>query len=471
MSNNTIYIEHNYPSFGYAIGLFTLQCVVVLSLLFCCCCCCFKSQLKNGNRKEFQNNTVNFEITKYSEFRKADRDYFKTHIKQNNKKDSKDETKDGTKDGTNNGVNDETKDGTKDGTNNETGSGLLTNLCVGSENKSENDNKQKNNDEKKVKDDINNKSNVFLRMTKLFCNLIKMIIRIISCGKLFVNKEENEKEDIENKKKKYLLFKFNNFNLDELDESFTRLNPYKGLKDFVEIIDKVYNPYDFEILLHISSPGGVAFKFEELHCHLKKLTKKGFIITALVDDICASGGYMLASACNKIIASPYAKIGSVGVICTAVNYHELSQKLGLTQKTFKTGKYKGSFPTGEKITKEDEDRMDELIKETLKIFAEMVKQGRNLSDEEMEIILSAKVWCGEEALEKKLIDTIELPSDYLNNLLSNSEIYIVNQKQTNKSLPRFTKIFSMYENICENAMEIMNTFKINEFDYLKIKLN
>jgi signal peptide peptidase SppA len=232
--------------------------------------------------------------------------------------------------------------------------------------------------------------------------------------------------------KKYIMYKFNNLNDEKkglnmglISSSGNRTDPFNNLEIFVNIVLKTCNSKNTEILLHISSPGGVAYKFEKLYTSVKRLSDVGFKITALIDDICASGGYMLACACDKIVCSKYSQIGSVGVIAEVVNYHELSKKVGLDIKTFKTGKYKDGFPSGEPYTDEDIDKMNMMMFDTLEVFSDIVKSARGFSVEQMEEILSAKVWYGTKALEKKLIDEISLSEDYLNKLESDGEIFII----------------------------------------------
>jgi signal peptide peptidase SppA len=307
-------------------------------------------------------------------------------------------------------------------------------------------------------------------------NVIFYLVRKITCGK-FCKEPANDKikenaiADIENKKKKYLVYKIDNLNIDKMldPKQYTSSNPYKDLREFTEIIYNVYEPSDLEIILKISSPGGIAFLFEELYSHLERLTKKGFVVTALVDDICASGGYMLASACSKIIVAPHAKIGSVGVICSAVNYHELTEKLGLAHKTFTTGKYKQSFPTGDKYTEEDEERMRELLNETLKVFSGMVKKARNLSDEELAVVLTAKVWNGTDAIDKKLVDSICLSTDYLHDLATSADVYVVTTETKKRGVLGSLSDLSLLSDQFEKFVQIFNQRDIKDIFKLKLE--
>jgi signal peptide peptidase SppA len=243
-------------------------------------------------------------------------------------------------------------------------------------------------------------------------------------------------------KKIYLMYTFDNLNeskkskksmyskiSNEIDDQFD------DLESFVQIVLRTFDPNTTTILLKISSPGGYAYKFELAYTNLSLLRKAGFHIIALIDDICASGGYMLASACNKIICSEYSTVGSVGVVASMYNYFDLIKKIGIVEKTLTTGPYKRTFPMGEQLEQEHIDKTNEEIIETLNIFKLMVKNGRSLTDQEMEEILSAKCWYGEKALEKKLVDEISSSFEYIDKLVQkNNIVFIVKKNNHNNSI-------------------------------------
>ena len=206
-------------------------------------------------------------------------------------------------------------------------------------------------------------------------------------------------------------------------------NVFRDLEAFVNIVLKTVDPKEVVILLKISSPGGYAYKFELAYTHLMRLRSAKFQLIALVDDICASGGYMLASACNTIICAEYANIGSIGVVASMYNYYDLIKKIGVVEKTLTTGAYKRPFPSGEPFEQEHTDRVNESIQEVLEIFKNIVQKSRNLTDDEIKEILSAKVWYGKKALEKKLVDRICSSSEYLDELLlTKNQVFLVCRK-------------------------------------------
>ena len=255
---------------------------------------------------------------------------------------------------------------------------------------------------------------------------------------------------VQETKVKYLYYTFDNLS--------TTGDQFEKLENFVNITLDTCKSDSFEILLKISSPGGAAYQFEKAYSNLIRLKDKNFKLTALVDDICASGGYMLACACDKIVCSQYAKIGSIGVRADTTNCHKLLKyKLGVDYRTFKTGDYKDMIPFGEECTQEHIDRMAEMMNETLKDFKTIVQTNRKLSDDHMITALSAKVWPGYVAVELGLVDEIIMPSTYIETLANDNDIFVItseNEKESYiKELMNMTFepiVKSLFNNIMHN---------------------
>lgn len=237
----------------------------------------------------------------------------------------------------------------------------------------------------------------------------------------------------------YLIYEFNNLDKMINPSSYIESNvvdEFDELEEFVNMVIKSFeNKYSqIGILLKISSPGGSAFKFEHAYLNLLRLKDKGIELIGLVDKMAASGGYMLASACDKIICAKYATIGSVGVIAQLYNWSELSKKVGLEEKTWTTGSHKNPFPTGSTYTEEDNKRMEEMIDETFNIFKSIVIESRKFTPEQMEEICKAKTFPGFTAYKLNMVDKLELTSDYIDRLSTTNDIWICTREKKSKSI-------------------------------------
>jgi signal peptide peptidase SppA len=253
---------------------------------------------------------------------------------------------------------------------------------------------------------------------------------------------EKDKVDIEAgliKKKIYLLYEFNN--LDKISKPSSYIeseetDEFDELEEFIQMVIKSFeNNYEqVGVLLKISSPGGSAFKFEHAYQNLLRLKEKKIELIGLVDKMAASGGYMLASACDKIVCSKYSIIGSVGVIAQLYNWSELNKKVGLEEKTWTTGSHKNPFPLGSNYTQEDNERMNEMIQETFEIFKGIVIKSRNFTTNQIEEILKAKTFPGFKALELNMVDEIMMSHDYIDLLEENHNVWYCYTEKNSKSL-------------------------------------
>lgn len=238
--------------------------------------------------------------------------------------------------------------------------------------------------------------------------------------------KENNELDIEhglNVDKIYLVYEFNNFTSCAKSET---IDEFDKLEEFVNMVIKSFETKynQVGVLLKILSPGGSAFKFEHAYSNLMRLKSKNIELIGLIDKMAASGGYMLASACDKIVCGQYAIIGSIGVVAQLYNWSELSKKIGFEEKTWTTGNYKNPFPVGSSYTEEDNQRMKEMIGETFDIFKSIIMESRKFTSEQMEEIGKAKTFPGFKALELNMVDKIELSSDYMDNLSQTNNIWI-----------------------------------------------
>jgi signal peptide peptidase SppA len=243
------------------------------------------------------------------------------------------------------------------------------------------------------------------------------------------------------KNKIYIVYEFNN--LDKISKpsrymESEELDEFDELEEFVNIIIRSFkDKYDqIGIILKISSPGGSAFKFEHAYLNLIRLCDKKIELIGLVDKMAASGGYMLAMGCDKIISSKYAIIGSVGVIAQLYNWSELNKKVGLEEKTFTTGSHKNPFPMGSTYTEEDVERMGEMIDETFCVFKDIVFGGsRKFTQEQIEQITKAKTFHGFQAIQMGMVDQIQMSLEYLDQLdLEGHNIWICKKETEPKSI-------------------------------------
>ena len=256
-----------------------------------------------------------------------------------------------------------------------------------------------------------------------------------------------------NANKIYIVYEFNNYDNNKFIDSG---DEFKELNEFVNMITNSFtDKYEqLGILLKINSPGGSALEFQCAYLNLLRLKNKKIELIGLVDKIAASGGYMLASACDKIICSEFATIGSVGVIAQMYNWSELNKKVGLEEKTWTTGSHKNPFPTGTSYTEEDNKRMKEMLDDTFNKFKAIVEKSRSFTPEQLEQIYEAKVFYGTDALKLNMVDHIETSYDYIDKLSISNNVWICKRNTKLKSMFDLLSI----QNIVSFGVNLMEIF-------------
>lgn len=159
------------------------------------------------------------------------------------------------------------------------------------------------------------------------------------------------------------------------------------------------------VVLRIDTPGGAIAPTQELYDELLKLGEIKPIVTSM-GTVAASGGYYLSCATDWIVSNPGTITGSVGVIMELTNLQDLFQKLGIRNKTIKSGKFKDTGNPMRPMTKEEEDLLQGMIMDTYEQFVEAVLEGRPVEEDEIRPYLDGRVLTGRQAYELGLVDQL-----------------------------------------------------------------
>jgi protease-4 len=161
------------------------------------------------------------------------------------------------------------------------------------------------------------------------------------------------------------------------------------------------------IILHINTPGGGVAATEEIYQEVRRIEQeKHKKVIASVETVGASGGYFVASACNKIFADKGSIVGSIGVIAEWVNYGDLMRWAKLSDVTMKAGKLKDAGSPTRPMTPEEKAYFQGLLDNMHTQFIQAVADGRHLKVPDVQAIADGRVWTGDQALPLHLIDQI-----------------------------------------------------------------
>ena len=162
------------------------------------------------------------------------------------------------------------------------------------------------------------------------------------------------------------------------------------------------------IILHINSPGGSpvqsAYIYEEI-LQIKK-DNPDLPIHAVVSDICASGGYYIAAAADKIYVNQASIIGSIGVIMDGYGFVETFKKLGVERRLLTAGENKAFLDPFSPIQEQEKQHAQALLNQVHQQFIDAVKHGRGDRLQDDGTLFTGLVWTGAESIKLGLADDI-----------------------------------------------------------------
>lgn len=244
-------------------------------------------------------------------------------------------------------------------------------------------------------------------------------------------KEEKKKDKEKKKQNKENIKK----NIEETAKSRLFVLDFKGdirasqssaLAHEIDAIILNYQAGD-EVLLRLESPGGMVHCYGLASSQLNRLREKEIPLTIAVDKVAASGGYMMAAVANKVVAAPFAIIGSIGVLAQIPNFHRLLEHNRIDFEQLTAGQYKRTLTMLGKNTAEDRKKMQEDLEETHILFQDHLQHCRPQLD--MQQVATGEHWYGLKAIELKLIDKIQTSDDLILEALKTQSIYHLQYKE------------------------------------------
>ena len=194
----------------------------------------------------------------------------------------------------------------------------------------------------------------------------------------------------------------------------------KHLRKEITAILSVANSSD-EVVVCLENAGGLVHEHGFASSQLLRIKQKGIPLTVAVDKVAASGGYMMACVADKIIAAPFAIVGSIGVIAQLPNFNRLLDKHGVDFELMKAGELKRTVTMFGKNTDEDRAHFNEQLEDTHDLFKDFVKENRPAL--EIEKVATGEHWLATRGIELKLVDELITSDDYLLNACNDADIY------------------------------------------------
>ena len=209
-----------------------------------------------------------------------------------------------------------------------------------------------------------------------------------------------------------------------------------------------------EVLLRLENSGGTVHEHGLAAAQLKRLKDKNIPLTICVDKVAASGGYMMACVANKIIASPFAIIGSIGVLAQVPNFNKLLKNKGIDFEQHTAGNYKRTVTMFGENTDKDREKLGEQLQDIHVLFKDFITANRKNID--IEKVATGEYWYGPKALELKLIDSIMTSDEYILSMVNEFEIFHIQYKKLKTLSDKISKISSNASNKVFNVLEQKN---------------
>ena len=189
----------------------------------------------------------------------------------------------------------------------------------------------------------------------------------------------------------------------------TPLKPGLTLASLARVLDRAFTVRNARaVALAINSPGGSAAQSHLIFRRIRQLAEENELpVIAFVEDVAASGGYMLACAADEIICDPSSIVGSIGVISASFGFHKLIERFGVERRVYTSGQSKSMLDPFLPEKPEDVERLKSIQKEIHESFIALVeaRRGGKLDGRE-KALFSGEFWSGAKARELGLVDAV-----------------------------------------------------------------
>jgi len=162
------------------------------------------------------------------------------------------------------------------------------------------------------------------------------------------------------------------------------------------------------IILRVNSPGGSPVQSSYVYHAIRAIKKNqpDLPIYAVVEDLCASGGYYIAAAADKIFVNESSIVGSIGVVMNGFGFTDIMKTLGVERRLYTAGSHKGFMDPFSKIKPGERKHVQGMLDNIHHEFIQAVKQGRGDRLQDNPDLFSGLVWAGKDSIRLGLSDAI-----------------------------------------------------------------
>lgn len=221
-----------------------------------------------------------------------------------------------------------------------------------------------------------------------------------------------ENEDKTRKKRVYVLNFTGNMAADEV----------ASLREEITAVLTLAEPCD-EVILRLESPGGMVHAYGLASSQLLRIKSRQIPLTICVDKVAASGGYMMACLADRLVAAPFAIIGSIGVLVQLPNFHRVLKKNEIDFEIISAGEFKRTLTQFGEITQKGRDKVQEEVETMHDIFKTWIKDNR--PSVEIDKIATGETWVGSQAKERYMVDELKTSDECIVAACEGADVYEV----------------------------------------------
>jgi serine protease SohB len=178
-----------------------------------------------------------------------------------------------------------------------------------------------------------------------------------------------------------------------------------------------------EVLVKVESPGGLVHGYGLAASQLQRIRDANVPLTIAVDKVAASGGYMMACVANRIVAAPFAVLGSIGVLAQLPNFHRLLKKHDIDFELYTAGEYKRTLTMFGENTEKGREKFLQELEETHDLFKDFVSANRPQLD--ISKVATGEVWYGQQAVAEGLVDELQTSDAFIQKHLADWDVFDV----------------------------------------------
>jgi serine protease SohB len=189
-----------------------------------------------------------------------------------------------------------------------------------------------------------------------------------------------------------------------------------------------------EVLVRLENAGGMVTEHGLAASQLARVREHKVALTVSVDKVAASGGYLMACVADRIIAAPFAVVGSIGVVAQLPNFHRLLEQSGVDFELHTAGEYKRTLTLFGENTEAGREKLRQQLEDTHLLFKDFISEYRPRLD--LPRVATGEYWHGRQALDLGLVDEIKTSDDYLMDAREQADILLVSYEARKRPVER-----------------------------------